>query len=176
MKNIVLIGMSGVGKTAKGKYIARAMDRDFVDTDATIVKRELLSIDDIFHKYGEDYFRDIEEEIIKDISSLDNRVISTGGGIVLREKNIENLKKNGFIVYFKADVATITENLKNSKTIRPLLNKGEDLYIAVHNLYKAREDLYLNYSDLVVDVEDKSQEQIYNQVLKAYNEFIACSK
>ena len=176
MVNIVLIGMSGVGKTEKGKYIARKMDRDFIDTDFLVTVKESLSIDDIFKKSGEEYFRNIEAEIIKQVSNLQSRVISTGGGIVLREANIGYLKSNGFIVYLKSDVGTIVTNLSNSKTIRPLLKNSPNLYQSVYNLYQFRKELYQSYSDLIINVEDKSIEDVYNEVLIGYSKYITCGK
>ncbi len=176
MKNIVLIGMSGVGKTQKGRYIARRMNRDFIDTDAAIVESQDLTIDDIFQKYGELYFRNIEEQMIEKVSKLDNTVIATGGGIVLRSSNIAYLKQNGFIVYLKADVDTITNNLSYSKTVRPLLKQNPDLYQSVYDLYKSREDLYQSCGDITIDIDKKSMELIYNQVIVGYNEYITCDK
>lgn len=176
MKNIVLIGMSGVGKTQKAKYIARKTGMDYLDTDAAIVEQEGLSIDDLFTKFGEDNFRNIEEGIIKKVSIFQNTVISSGGGIVLRKANMDFLKENSFIVYLKADINTIVQNLNRSNTIRPLLKNCADLYESVYELYKSRKELYELYSDRVVDIENKSIENVYNEVLKGYIEYIACGK
>ena len=176
MKNIVLIGMSGVGKTQKGKYIARRRGMDYLDTDTAIVQQEGISIDEIFIRFGEDSFRSIEEAIIKDLSRLENTLISAGGGIVLRKANMDSLKANSFIVYLKGDINTIVNNLKRSKTIRPLLKNSEDLYKSVSELYMSRQALYKLYSHITVDIEDKSIEDIYNEVLKGYNEYITCGK
>lgn len=176
MVNIVLIGMSGVGKTEKGKYIARKMDRDFIDTDFAITVKEGLSIDDIFNNCGEEHFRNVESETIKQVSLLQGRVISTGGGMVIRAANIECLKSNGYIVYLKSEVGTIVKNLINSKTIRPLLKDSPDLYLSVYNLYQSREGLYQSYSDLIINVEDKSIEEVYNEVLIGYSKYITCGK
>ena len=176
MNNIVLIGMSGVGKTQKGKYIARKTNMNYLDTDTAIVEEEGISIDEIFTKFGEDYFRNIEEEIIRKVSNLNNTVISAGGGVILRENNIDLLKHNSFIVYLKGDINTIVSNLSNSNTIRPLLKESPDLYKTVQNLYANREGLYKLYSHITVDIDNKSNEDIYNEVLNAYNEYITCGK
>lgn len=176
MKNIVLIGMSGVGKTQKGKYIARKTGMDYLDTDTAIVEQEGKSIDEIFTQYGEDYFRDIEEDIIKKVSMLQDTIISAGGGIILRKSNMDFLKENSFIVYLKGDINTIVDNLKDSNTIRPLLKNSEDLYKSVCELYKSREYLYELYSDRVVDIENKSAENVYNEVLTGYRQYITCGK
>lgn len=176
MKNIVLIGMSGVGKTQKGRYIAKILNRKFIDTDTALVEKEGLTVDDIFTKYGESYFRNIEEQLILEVAEVENVVVSAGGGIVLRANNVINLKRNGYIVYLKADVETITDNLKLSKTIRPLLKQSENLYETVNKLYMSREELYILYSDITINIENKSKVDIYNEVIKAYNEYISCGK
>jgi shikimate kinase len=176
MKNIVLIGMSGVGKTQKGKYIARKMQKNYLDTDTVIVEQECITIDEIFTKFGEKHFRSIEENVIKKISTLENSVISAGGGIVLRKTNMELLKASSFIVYLKGDINTIVDNLKQSNTIRPLLKNSEDLYKSVCELYKSREGLYQLYSHITIDIKNKSNKDIYNEVFSAYNEYITCDK
>lgn len=176
MKNIVLIGMSGVGKTQKGKHIAKKTGMDYLDTDTIIVEQEGITIDEIFTNYGENHFRSIEENVIKKVSRHDASVISTGGGIVLRKKNVDLLKDNGFIVYLKGNINTIVDNLNRSNTIRPLLKNSEDLYKSVYELYKSRESLYSLYSHITIDIEDKSNEDIYNEVLTGYNEYITCGK
>ena len=176
MKNIVLIGMSGVGKTQKGKYIARNIDWNFMDTDSLIVHQEGMSIDQIFTNYGEEYFRNIETDLIEKISKLQNNVIAAGGGVILRKENVDHLKKNGFIVYLKGDILTIVDNLKRSRTIRPLLKNTDNLYKKVSDLYQLRESLYSSYSHITIDIEAKTPNDIYNEVIKAYNEYITCDK
>lgn len=176
MKNIVLIGMSGVGKTQKGKYIARNMDWNFMDTDSLIVQQEGITIDHIFTKYGEDYFRNVESDLIKNISKLGNNVIAAGGGVILRKENMDNFRKNGFIVYLKGDILTIVDNLNRSRTVRPLLKGNDNLYKKVSDLYQSRESLYSSYSHITIDIEAKTPNDIYNEVIKAYNEYITCDK
>lgn len=176
MKNIVLIGMSGVGKTQKGRYIAKRFGMNFLDTDSAIVEQEALTIDEIFTRFGENHFRNIEEDIIKRVAMLQDTVISTGGGIILRKSNMDFLKENSFIVYLKGNISTIVGNLNNSTTVRPLLKKSDDLYQSVYELYKFRENLYELYSHMVVDIENKSVEDIYNEVLNGYGEYITCGK
>ena len=168
MKNIVLIGMSGVGKSEKGKYIATSLGWNFIDTDELIVDREKISIDDIFSRYGEEYFRNIEMKIIEEVSKLSNTVIATGGGIVTRNKNIIYLSKNGYIFLFLGKIQTIVNNINQSNVVRPLLKDNYDLYNSVEKLFKSREELYLSSSDIIIDVEDKSMEEVKNEVLESY--------
>ena len=98
-KNIVLIGMPGCGKTTIGKAVAKEMNKDFIDTDDEIVIKTGMSVPDIFEKYGEKKFREIEAEVIKEVSARQSAVIATGGGAVLNHENVFLLKENGLIVF-----------------------------------------------------------------------------
>lgn len=176
MKNIVLIGMSGVGKTKTGKYIANKLDYDFIDTDELIVSREGISIENIFDKYGENYFRNVESDIIKEISSLGSKVISTGGGVVLKKDNVENLRKNGFIFLLMGKIDYIYKNILKSSEKRPLLKKGSNLYEDIETLFKKRESLYINSADKIINVDNKSLDIISKEITEFYNELLSCSK
>jgi shikimate kinase len=119
--NIILTGFMATGKSDVGREIARLLKMNFVDTDVLITEKAGMKISDIFAEKGEKYFRDIESEIAKEVGGYDNYVIATGGGIVLRQENIDNLKRNGKIINLKASVEKILERVsKNSD--RPLLN------------------------------------------------------
>ncbi|MDD5687931.1 MAG: shikimate kinase [Elusimicrobia bacterium] len=122
--NIILTGFMATGKSDVGREIARLLKMKFVDTDVLITEKAGMKISDIFSEKGEKYFRDIESEIAKEVGGYDNYVIATGGGIVLRQENIDNLKRNGKIINLKASVEKILERVsKNSD--RPLLNVGD---------------------------------------------------
>ncbi len=99
MKNIVLIGMSGSGKSTVGEYIAKELNSDFLDTDDIIVSNTGKSIEYIFSNYGEEYFRELERLTINSLEHREDMVIATGGGIVLNPKNIERLRHNGIVFY-----------------------------------------------------------------------------
>lgn len=152
--NIVLIGFMGCGKTIVGKKLAKNCNLSFLDTDKMIMKSEKLSINKIFKKFGEDYFRKVEIDICFLASSMKNTVISTGGGIVKDKKNIDNLKKNGFIIYLNSDIKRIYDNLKYDNK-RPLL-KNKDKFYEIKELFSQRECLYKEYADLVFNIEDYS--------------------
>lgn len=109
------------GKSEVGRELARLLKMDFIDTDDLIEEKVEMKIPEIFEKKGEKYFRDVESEIAAAAGGYDNYVIATGGGIVLRQKNIDKLKKNGKIVNLKTSVEKILERVsKNSN--RPLMN------------------------------------------------------
>lgn len=176
MKNIVLIGMSGVGKTSKGKHLAQKLNWDFVDTDQLIMERENTNIDDIFTKYGEDYFRNIESDVVKEVSKLNNTVISTGGGIVLKSENVENLRKGGFIFLLLGKINYMVDNLNKSKVIRPLLKDTSNLYEEIETLYKKREDLYLKSANKIIMVDNKTLDEISYEIIDFYDKHLSCSK
>lgn len=139
-ENIVLTGMPGSGKSTVGKLL-NIDGFGFVDTDAEIEKRCGCSIKDLINSKGEKYFRDLETEVIKDISSKGCQIISTGGGAVLRKENIDYLKRNGKIYFINAD----PERLYPTDS-RPL----SDTYEKLKKLYDARADIYNSTADAVV--------------------------
>ena len=132
-KNIVLIGMPGCGKSTVGRNIASKLRKEFIDIDEYIESKSGMKISEIFSKYGEEYFRDLEYSACLEIALKDNLVVSTGGGVVKREENINVLKSNGIICYIERDL---------EKTIlddnRPLSKSIDDL----KRLYEERKELY----------------------------------
>lgn len=177
-KNIVLIGMSGAGKTTIGRYIADRLNMKFIDTDDKIVVDKGREIDYIFDKYGEEYFRVLERRVIKDISMHNRTVISTGGGVVLNRYNIDDLRINGIIFLLQASVDTIFNNIKASylsDAKRPLLNDGSDLKLRIKELYKEREKLYISSADYIINVNDKTIPMIGNEIIFIFNNLYPCS-
>lgn len=98
-QNIVLIGMPSCGKTTLGKMLAKGFNKKFIDTDEEIIKKAAITIPEIFEKHGEEYFRNLESEVIKELSQNQSLVIATGGGAILRRENIDLLKQNGKIIF-----------------------------------------------------------------------------
>ena len=146
MNNIVICGFMGSGKSTVGTELAKIMGRKFIDTDALIEKEQGIAIKAIFAARGEDYFRELEYECCKEISQLRNCVISTGGGALTFERNVEVLKAGGKIVFLDADFETICERIGNSKN-RPLFQDLE----SAKALFDERHSKYLAAADIVVD-------------------------
>ena len=137
----LICGKPGSGKTTVGRVVAKRLNKKFVDIDALIVQNENMTIQEIFQTKGEQYFRDVESQIILEVSQEHGQVISTGGGVILREKNIDNLKSNGRIFFYDRDIKTF-----KISSHRPLLKTKEDLL----KLYNDRYDLYVKYADHII--------------------------
>ena len=166
MKNIVLIGMPGCGKSEIGEILARRIHMKFIDVDAFIESSTSSCITDIF-KNGEDGFRDIEANTVMDLSKKQNVVISTGGGVIKRSENIINLKKNGVIIYINRPIKNIVSDIIIKS--RPLL-ANDPCRISI--LFEERGPLYKKYCDhevmniSVIDDVVKDIMQIYKEINK----------
>lgn len=143
MKNIVLIGLPGSGKTSIGKYLRRLTGRPFWDSDKEIQKRTVKTISEIF-ALGEDVFRTEETLTLKKLANEDGCIIATGGGAVLNNENIEALKVNGIIIYLDRSVENILKDTNLSK--RPLLAQNKE---KLYQLFNEREKLYTQYADKI---------------------------
>ena len=157
-KNIVLIGMPSSGKSSIAKRLAAKLQKEFLDSDALIEEKIAMKIKDFLNKDNEKEFRDIETDVIKDISKKNNLVISTGGGVIKRKENMDALRKNSVIIFIDRPL-----NLLQATNDRPLSSNRNDL----QKLYLERYELYEKYSDIKV-VNDKCLgcviETIYNLV------------
>ena len=141
---VVIIGMPGSGKTTIGKILGRELDLKFYDMDEYIQERTSKSILELFEN-GEDYFRNIETDMCRELSKEKNVLISTGGGVVKKKENIDVLKKDALIIFLDRPVEKILEDVDVSK--RPLLKDGKERII---NLYNERYELYKKYADEIV--------------------------
>lgn len=162
MNNIILIGFMGSGKTSVGRYMEESEGFALIDTDEYIEKQQNDSINNIFANKGEEYFRNLETECIKELIALntDMTVISVGGGLPMRGENQKLLKELGKIVYLRATVDTLVSRLMGDTT-RPLL-KGGDLRQKITELFEKRETTYEGIADIVIDTDNYSPKEIYN--------------
>mgnify|MGYP000917166843 FL=1 len=145
--NIILCGFMASGKTSVAKALSKELGYPYIDTDELIVKESKMSIPEIFDKYGEDYFRDLEFDIANKLKDFNNTIISTGGGMLTFDRNVEVLKKVGTIIHIKREFDDIYQTLLKDKT-RPLATQKtkEEL----KDLYKKRLDKYIFASDYMV--------------------------
>ena len=140
MENIVLIGMPGCGKTTVSQALGELFHREVVDTDEEIEKRAGMIIPEIFSNYGENHFRALETEMLRDMGKLSGKVISTGGGCVTRTENYPLLHQNGMLLWLKRDV----ENLPRNG--RPLSQNAD-----LQTMYEIRRPLYERFADYCID-------------------------
>lgn len=161
-KNIVIVGFMGSGKTSVGTYLSTILSMEYVDVDHMIEKEQGTSISNIFEAKGEEYFRELETQKVKSLEVNRSTVISCGGGVVLNNDNVTSLKKNGKIILLTASPETIYNRLKEDSS-RPLLkSKTKDQIV---ELLEKRKILYENCADVVINTDNKSIEDICNEII-----------
>lgn len=171
MDNIILIGFMGAGKTTVGKFLARDSGMRFLDTDDQIVSWQKMSIPDIFSAYGEEYFRNLETELLRNMQdNTKHAVISVGGGMPVREENRVLLRKLGCVVYLSASKETILSRVGRDDS-RPMLN-GEDLEKRVEQLMRDREALYRQAAHVEVKTDGRSVYQVEQIIRQEFRRFL----
>lgn len=135
--NIVLIGFMGAGKTSISEYLKTLFAMDVIEMDQIIAEREGMSIPDIFEIHGEQYFRDLETNLLIEMQSRKNVVISCGGGTPLRECNVVEMKKNGRVVLLTASPETIFDRVKDSHD-RPVIENNKNVPFIADLMEKRR--------------------------------------
>lgn len=163
--NLILCGMMGAGKTTIGIKIAELTGKRWYDTDGMIVDR-YGKISDIFEYYGEAHFRKIETEIVQELVKMDDLVISTGGGLVLKKENNALLQQNGKIIFLRASLETLSKRLKVDGK-RPLLQTStESLRDRLARLLQERSPVYEHVADYIVDVDGKDVITIAKEIVE----------
>jgi len=166
-KNLVLLGMMGVGKTSLAKALASKYKLQFVDTDALIEKKNSMTIEKIFKNMGENFFREEEEKIV--INALDekNSVIALGGGAFINEKIRKKVLASSVSFWLDIKIETLEKRLENSKK-RPLLNKNEDIIKKkIEKIYKDRKSIY-SLANYKINCDKLSLEEISKEVMNLY--------
>ena len=163
-KNIFIVGSMGSGKTSIGKMLAKNNNLSFLDTDHEIIRSCGYSIPDIFEKFGEEHFRGLETEQLRKINAIENHVISTGGGIILRDDNKKLMQNLGIIIFLDININSQIDRVKNRKN-RPLLN-NKNLKDNLLSLKKIRDPIYKKISNYIIDVSGKEKGQIINEIQK----------
>ncbi len=161
-KNIVLCGFMGSGKTTVGRLLGKLSGMNYVDLDRYIEKKYDTTIKKIFEEHGEDYFRDLEYEVTKELAQKHHHIIASGGGTLLFERNVEILKKNCVVVLLNVPLGTIKYRLRNDKK-RPLLQRPDKEKV-MEELYNARLPLYRKSADYVVNA-NKSPYAIVHDIM-----------
>lgn len=163
MNNIFLIGYMGTGKSTVADFLSKHYDMKLLEMDEMIEEQEGMTISDIFSQYGEDYFRNVETKLLMQIQSLDNRVVSCGGGVVLRTQNVEEMRKSGHIVLLSAKPETILERVKNDES-RPLLQGNKNIEF-IGDMMEKRRNKYESAADLIIHTDEKQVADICNEIL-----------
>jgi shikimate kinase len=163
MKNIVLTGFMGSGKTAVGRELSRILDMKLIDVDTEIEKSEKITINEIFKQFGEPRFREIETDMIRKLSESKNTIISTGGGAVLKQENMDILRKSGVIVCLTASPETIFKRTSTNND-RPLLQVENPLE-RINELLNFRKPFYQK-ADVMINTEGKNPLQIADEIIE----------
>ena len=165
MRNVIFIGMPGCGKTTVINLIKEKYAKQVWDTDEYIVNLH-GNISDIFANYGEEYFRKLETEAVREICKKDDVFISTGGGCVMRDENVRIFKDSGKIIYLKAEKETLLKRLEGDNS-RPLLagNKAERLTA----LFNKRASVYENVADIVINTDGLTPKEVVEKIFDKLN-------
>lgn len=162
--NIFLIGFMGTGKSTVARAFARYHGMDIIEMDEMIEERHAMSIADIFKQRGEEFFRQEETGLLREIRDKNNKIVSCGGGVPLREENVEEMKKSGKVVLLTATPQTILERVKDGNN-RPLLENNKRLE-AIAELLQQRKEAYERAADIVVSTEKKTVREICQEVME----------
>lgn len=167
-QNLILIGFMGTGKTTLANYLGERFAMDVVEMDAEIETQVGMSIEKIFSECGEERFRQLETELLEQLQTREHVVISCGGGIVLREENIEKLKKQGKVVLLTASPEEILDRVREDKG-RPLLD-GKKNKEWISQMLEEREDKYKKAADVIVNTDKKEILQICEEMIRKLEE------
>ena len=161
--NIVLIGFMGSGKSTISSALNKMYGMDIIEMDQVIADREGMSISEIFEVHGEEYFRNLETELLRELQNHKGVVISCGGGVPMRDENVVEMKKNGKVILLTASPETILERVKNNHD-RPLLENNKNVdFIA--ELMEKRKSKYEAAADIVIRTDGKNASEICEEIM-----------
>ncbi|HIU50701.1 MAG TPA: shikimate kinase [Candidatus Limousia pullorum] len=162
MKNVVMVGMPGSGKSTIGVILAKSLGFDFVDTDLVICKREGKKLQEIIDTEGLEKFLEIEQQVGEEISPV-NSVVATGGSMILSDEAMKNLKKDGIVVYVEVPLKILKKRITNMKTRGIAFKKGETL----EDIFRVRTPLYEKYADITITADENTvPEDCVNQIVE----------
>jgi shikimate kinase len=166
LKRVALIGFMGSGKTTVGLFLSKELSYPFIDLDDYIEEKEGKKITEIFSDKGEDYFRERESFYLNEvIDNYEKVIISTGGGIILREKNRKLLKEKSFVIYLYGDFDTLLNRLQKDEEFkkRPILKRDMK---EVKEIYEMRQKYYRETAHMILDTEGKDPNLIVKEIIK----------
>lgn len=162
--HIFLIGFMGVGKSTISSYLSQLTKRNEIDTDEKIVEEQNMSIPEIFEEKGEDYFRNCETKLLEQLKNQEGYLVSCGGGMAMRDRNVALMKESGSIVLLTAKPETILERVRYSQN-RPILNGNMNVEF-IAELMEKRRKKYEDAADIIVKTDCRTIEDICNDIVK----------
>ncbi len=165
MKNVVLIGMPGCGKSTCGVLAAKALCMDFKDTDLLIQQNEGMPLQSVINQKGNKYFALAEENAVRN-TCFENAVVATGGSVVYSDKAMAYLKENGVVIYLRISLKTMLQRISNMSTRGILLRNGE----SIEEMFSERQSLYEKYADFVIDCDEKEIEDTVLNIVRVASE------
>lgn len=168
--NIYLIGLSGTGKSTVGKILSQIVQLPYIEMDEKIIEKDGSNIEQIFANKGEEYFRNIESKILTEISSNKGYIVSTGGGVPIKNENREIMLKSGFVVNLTASANNILLRVKkDGNIIRPLLGKKSSIE-SIKNMMVERKNIY-KFAQLTLNTSNKTPNDIANNISDNWNKW-----
>jgi shikimate kinase len=162
MRNIILTGMPGAGKSTVGVILAKTLGMNFIDTDIVLQENTGRMLQEIINTEGIDAFLQTEESVIVSLNG-ENTIIATGGSVVFSEKSMKYLKKQGIIIYLSLSYEEMARRIRNITTRGIVLAADQSLL----DLYNQRLPLYEKYADRTIDCSDRDVEKIVENILHA---------
>ena len=166
--NIVLIGFMGSGKSTISNELHKSYGMDVVEMDQVIADREGMSISEIFEVHGEEYFRNLETALLRELQNRKGVVISCGGGVPMRDENVIEMKKNGKVFLLTASPETILNRVKNNHD-RPLLENNKNVDF-ISDLMEKRRSKYEAAADIIIKTDGRSASQICEEIIQSVND------
>lgn len=167
---IVLVGYRGSGKTTIGKLLAQKLGWRYFSTDDEIVRRMGMSIPEIVEKYGWDKFRDVESEVAKEVGDMEEVVVDTGGGIVLRDINREHLRRNSIVIFLSAPPQVLAERIMHDKN-RPPLKEGKSHWEEVEEVLRERLPFYRSIMDIEISTFRHTPHEVCEKIITFLENF-----
>ena len=164
-KNIILVGFMGTGKSTIGRSLSQILSYPVIDTDQLIEKQQGHSIPEIFEEEGEDAFRDMETALLRSLLNQSGHIISTGGGIIIREENRQLLRKMGYVIWLVASPEEIYNRTSRNNN-RPLLN-NEDPAGTIRKLLETRIPLYKECAHLAIETNQLNFDEITTGIIES---------
>lgn len=166
--NIYLIGFMGTGKSTIALELKNNTKKDIIEMDEMIVKNQGMTINEIFEKHGEEYFRKLETDLLNRICKEGNKIVSCGGGVAIREENVSIMKQSGKIICLLAEPETVFQRIKESKS-RPILNENMNVEF-ISDLMDKRRKYYLVAADMAVKTDGKTIGEICREIVEYCND------